>query len=74
MESARKVVLMILIAHSPIANVLEANVGMTKDFIKNFCFAYTLGLLALLIYLYGEVSLNDPWYRQNKRLHEFLYL
>ena len=36
MESARKVVLMILIAHSPIANVLEADVGMTKDLIKTF--------------------------------------
>ena len=47
MESARKVVLMILIAHSPIANVLEVDVGMTKDFINTFCFAYTLGLLTL---------------------------
>ena len=47
MESARKVVLMILIAHSPIENVLEADVGMNKDFIKTFCFAYTLDLLTL---------------------------
>ena len=47
MESAKKVVLMILIAHSPIANVLEADVGMTKDFIKTFCSAFTLGLLTL---------------------------
>ena len=31
MESARKVVLMILIAHSPIANVLEAGVVMTVN-------------------------------------------
>ena len=49
MESARKVVLMILIAHSPIANVLEADVGMTKDFIKTFSFAYTLGLLTMAL-------------------------
>jgi hypothetical protein len=47
MESAKKVALMILIAHSPIANVLEANVGMTKDFFKTFYFASTLVLLAL---------------------------
>ena len=47
MESARKVVLMILIAHRPIANVLEADVGMTKEFIKIFCFAYTFDLLSL---------------------------
>ena len=34
---------------------------------------YALGILALLIHLYGEARLKYSSYRQNKMFHEFLY-